>query len=79
MEFVLEFPKHRVFKDADAITDLQKKVISEYTNLLCKVSKGYKPEYENILEEISLINMLEDNFISIDDSIFIIQYFLNNE
>ena len=43
------------------------------------MSKGYKPEYENILEEISLINLLEDNIMSVDESLFIIQYYLNNE
>lgn len=77
MEYVLETLIPKRFQDADAIDDLKHKVIKEYTQLLCQISKGYKPDYEKILEEISLINILEDNYMSIDESLFIIQYFLN--
>lgn len=65
--------------DADAIDRLKHKVISNFNKLLCKVRKGYKPEYENILQEISLIQLLEDHNLEIDKNLFIIQYYLNNE
>ena len=44
-----------MFRDADAIDRLKSKVIDEFQNLMCVVSKGYYPEYEHILQEISLI------------------------
>ena len=77
MEFVHR-PELKTFEDADAVNDLKHKIIHEYQNLLCKVSKGYKPDYEFIMQEISLVDLLEDNFLSIDDVLFIIQYYLNN-
>lgn len=77
MEFV-----HRqnlpVFRDADAINDLQHKIIHEFKDLLCKVSKGHRPDYEFLMQEISLVDLLEDEQLTIDDSLFIIQYYLNN-
>lgn len=79
MEYVLEPTISKKFRDADAICDLKHKVIRQFTQFLCKVSRGYRPEYENILEEISLINLLDDNIMSLDESLFIIQYYLNNE
>lgn len=79
MEYVLEPTIPKKFRDADAVCDLKHRAIHQFTQLLCKISKGYRPEYENILEEISLINLLEDNLINLDESLFIIQYYLNNE
>ena len=68
-----------MFRDADAIDRLKSKVIDEFQNLMYVVSKGYYPEYEHILQEISLIQLLEDGYMDVDDSLFIIQYYLNNE
>lgn len=79
MEYALEPTTPTIFRDANAIDNLKHKVIYQFTQLLRKMSMGYKPEYENILEEISLINLLEDNVMSVDESLFIIQYYLNNE
>jgi len=44
--------------DVDAINKLKKKITEEYYSLLCKVKKGYKPDYEFILEEISLVELI---------------------
>lgn len=41
----------------DVLSKLKKKVCDEFYQLLCKVRKGYKPDYEIILEEISYINL----------------------
>lgn len=41
--------------DVDA---LKGKVAKEFTMLLCEIRKGYKPNYEFILEEISFIDLI---------------------
>ena len=61
----------------DAANKLKKKVSEEFHTLLCKVRKGYKPDYQFILEEISFIdiqNELDDNL-----SLTALQYYLNNK
>lgn len=61
----------------DAVNKLKKKVSEEFHTLLCKVRKGYKPDYQFILEEISFIdiqNELDDNL-----SLTALQYYLNNK
>ena len=55
----------------------KKKVSEEFFNLICKCKKGYKLDYEFILEEISfieLINNLDKNL-----SLTALQYYLNNK
>jgi hypothetical protein len=51
----------------DAVNTLKKKVAEEYHTLLCKVKKGYKPDHEYLLEEISLIELVQNN--EIDDKL----------
>lgn len=63
--------------DADALNQLKKKVYQEFNTLLCKVRKGYKPDYQFILEEISFIDLSENN--DLDNSLTILQYYLNNQ
>lgn len=65
--------------DADAVNNLKLKIICEYQNLLKLIQKGYKPNYQFILEEISLIDLLEN--IELDDqkSLFVLQFYLNNK
>ncbi len=63
--------------DVDALNQLKKKVYQEFNTLLCKVRKGYKPDYQFILEEISLIDLIEDN--NLDNSLTFLQYYLNNQ
>lgn len=46
--------------DVDA---LKKKVAKEFTSLLCEIRKGYKLDYELILEEISFIDLIQNNEI----------------
>lgn len=52
---------------------LKKKVISEFKDLLKKIRKGYKPDYEFILQEISLIELWQ-----LDNTDFFKQFYLNN-
>lgn len=58
-------------KDVDA---LKQKVICEFEKFLKKLRKGYKNNYEFILEEISLIEILND----LDNAEFFKQFYLNN-
>ena len=48
--------------DVDALNKLKRKVSEEFNTLLCRVKKGYRPDYEFILEEISFIELI-NNFI----------------
>lgn len=60
--------------DVDALKD---KVIKEYRDLICSIKKGYHPDYEFILEEISFIDLIEKN--DIKNSLIALQYYLNNK
>lgn len=60
-------------QDVDA---LKQKVINEFTLLLKRIRKGYRPDYEFILQEISFIELLENQ--NLDNTDFIKQFYLNN-
>lgn len=62
--------------DVDA---LKKKVAKEFTSLLCEIRKGYKLDYEFILEEISFIDLIQHNEIDKKLSLIALQYYLNNK
>lgn len=65
--------------DVDALNKLKKKVAEEFYSLLCRVKKGYQPDYEFILEEISLIELIKNNEIDNKLSLTTLQYYLNNK
>lgn len=65
-----------MLKDVDA---LKEKVTREFTSLLCEIRKGYKPDYEFILEEISFIDLIQHNEIDRKLSLIALQYYLNNK
>lgn len=58
---------------------LKKKVSQEYYKLLCKVRKGYRPNYQFILEEISFIDLIQDKELDDKLSLTALQYYLNNK
>lgn len=62
-----------------ALNNLKDKVIHEFYILLCKIKKGYKPNYEFILEEITFIDLIQDNEIDTKLIFTILQYYLNNQ
>ena len=62
--------------DVDA---LKEKVAKEFVNFLCELRKGYKPDYEFILEEISFIDLIQNNEIDEKLSLIALQYYLNNK
>ena len=47
--------------DVDALSKLKKKVSEEFYKLIFQVRKGYKPDHEYILEEISFIELIQNN------------------
>lgn len=65
--------------DVDALNKLKKKVSEEFYKLLCQVRKGYKPDYEFILEEISFIELIKNSEIDEKISLTALQYYLNNK
>lgn len=65
-----------MLKDVDA---LKQKTAREFTSLLCEIRKGYKPDYEFILEEISFIDLIQHNEIDRKLSLIALQYYLNNK
>ena len=69
----------RIVMDVDALNDLKKKVSEEFFQLMCRVRKGYKPNYEFILEQISFIDLIKNREIDDKLSLTALQYYLNNK
>lgn len=65
----------RMFLNQDVVA-LKQKVINEFNFLLKRIRKGYRPDYEFILQEISFIGLLENQ--NLDNTDFIKQFYLNN-
>lgn len=63
----------------DAVNRLKQKVICEFDELLKYVEKGYKPNYQFLLEEITFINIITEDKINLDKSLFILQFYNNNK
>ena len=70
MDYANKLSKSYLSPDVDA---LKYKVISEFKQLLKKIRKGYRPDYEFILQEISLIELQQ-----LDNTDFFKQFYLNN-
>lgn len=70
MDYVNKLSNSYLNQNADA---LKQKVISEFIQLLKKIRKGYRPDYEFILQEISLIELWQ-----LDNTDFFKQFYLNN-
>ncbi len=79
MAYAPSLPLLRIVMDVDALNDLKKKVSKEFFQLMCRVRKGYKPNYEFILEEISFIDLIKNREIDDKLSLTALQYYLNNK
>lgn len=77
--YALSLTLLRIVMDVDALNDLKKKVSKEFFQLMCRVRKGYKPNYEFILEEISFIDLIKNKEIDDKLSLTALQYYLNNK
>ena len=77
--YALSLSLLRIVMDVDALNDLKKKVSEEFFQLMCRVRKGYKPNYEFILEEISFIDLIKNREIDDKLSLTALQYYLNNK
>ena len=77
--YALSLTLLRIVMNVDALNDLKKKVSEAFFQLMCRVRRGYKPNYEFILEEISFIDLIKN--MEIDDklSLTALQYYLNNK
>ena len=79
----MDYVQHLIFLViliiVDALNELKKKVIQEFITLLSKVRKGYKLDYEFLLEEISFINLIQNKELDTNLSLTALQYYLNNE
>ena len=65
--------------DVDALSKLKKKVSEEFYKLIFQVRKGYKPDHEYILEEISFIELIQNNEIDNKLLLTALQDYLNNK
>lgn len=65
--------------DVDALNKLKRKVSEEFNTLLCRVQKGYRPDYEFILEEISFIDLIQNDELDSELLLTALQYYLNNK
>ena len=79
MVYALHLALFSIVMVVDALNNLKKKVSKEFSKLICQVSKGYKPNYEFILEEISFIDLINDKEIDDKLSLTALQYYLNNK
>lgn len=70
MDYASKLSNSYLNQDVDV---LKQKVISEFIQLLKKIRKGYRPDYEFILQEISLIELWQ-----LDNTDFFKQFYLNN-
>ena len=77
--YALSLALLRIVMDVDALNDLKKKVSEELFQLMCRVRRGYKPNYEFILEEISFIDLIKNREIDDKLSLTALQYYLNNK
>lgn len=77
--YALSLTLIRIVMDVDALNDLKKKVSEEFFQLMCRVRRGYKPNYEFILEEISFIDLIKNREIDDKLSLTALQYYLNNK
>lgn len=79
MAYALRLALLRIVVNVDALNNLKKKVSDEFFQLMCKVRRGYKPDYEFILEEISFIDLIKNREIDDKLSLTALQYYLNNK
>lgn len=77
--YALSLTLLRIVMDVGALNDLKKKVSEEFFQLMCRVRRGYKPNYEFILEEISFIDLIKNREIDDKLSLTALQYYLNNK
>lgn len=60
----------------ETVDKLQKKTICDFQDLLLAVERGHRPDYQLILEEISLIDIYERG-LPMPKMEYYLQYYLN--
>lgn len=64
------------YNSDELIAALKEKTINEFFQLLCSVQKGYRLDYEFILQEIMLLNLT--NEMDVEDLLFYLEYYYTN-
>lgn len=77
MDYVVIIQNHSLV--VDALNKLKIKTSKEFLDLICKIQKGHKLDYEFILEEISFIDIIENEELDYKLSLTALQYYLNNK
>lgn len=79
MDYVLLLIQQVIQMAVDALTKLKLKTSEEFLKLLCQAKKGYRVDYEFILEEISFIELIQNKELDDKLSLTTLQYYLNNQ
>lgn len=65
--------------DPELVGELKDKVICEFGKFLRTVEKGYRSDYQFILEQISLINLIEEGEMTLKDALFYLKFYNTNK
>lgn len=68
----------RDYTPEELVDMLREKVVCEVDTLLHSLYRGYKLDVQFILSEIQLIDMLSQNQLDENFSLYALQYYLNN-
>lgn len=68
----------RKFSKEQLLDMLRKKVLCETEGLLAALRKGHWPDISFLLSEITLIDMLSQNQLDENFSLYALQFYLNN-
>lgn len=67
------------YKDVDVVNKLKQNIIKDFEIFICELRSGYRPKQEHILEEISLIDIYDQNLMEKNQVFKLIQYYLNDK
>lgn len=73
-----QIPEYRAISQEERTDFLREKVVCEVQTLLNLLYKGYRPDIQFILSEIQLIDMLSQNQLDENFSLYALQFYLNN-
>lgn len=68
----------RQYTKEELLDMLRRKVLCETESLLHSLQRGYRLDTQFILSEIQLIDMLSQNQLDENFSLYALQYYLNN-
>lgn len=60
------------------VTALKEKVIVEFCNILRQIRKGHICDYQDLLDQISFIDLIQNDDLNKTFSLAVLQYYINN-